>query len=976
MKAVAAGERRVVLVSGEPGIGKTSLSAAFAREAFENGAVVLYGRCDEDLGIPYQPWAEVLAHLVGHAPDDVLAAHVDARGSELARLAPDLARRATVGRASSSDAESERYLLFGAVVDLLARVSASAPVVLVLDDLHWADRPTVQLLRHVVSADAPLRLFVIGTFRDSDVGTDHPLAEALAALHRESGVERLALRGLGDDELLTLLETTAGHAMAEEGVALRDALLAETDGNPFFVGEMLRHLAETRAIYEDEQGRWVASPDLRTSGLPVSIREVIGRRVARLGPPTQRRAVARRGHRPRLRRRRARPGRRARRRRPHRPVRPGRRARRCSPKPTWPGRYTFAHALIEHALYDDLSAGRRARAHRTVAEALEEICGDDPAERIGELAYHWAQRHPAPGRGQGDRVRATGGRSGPRAARARRGAALVPGCARSARTGPPPTTRAVGPRCSSGSATRNDRRVIPRTARPCSRPAASPTTSTRSTSSCAPRCGTTEGGTASSARSTTNASTCSRARSTRLGDADSPDRARLLALLCVERTWDADFDERLSMATQAVDIARRTGDKAALVDAIRLCHESITMPQTLELRRRWNTEACDLADDLGDPTARLHANDYQSLGGAGGGRPRDHEDRVRDLRVGIRADRTTAQPVADRVPPGVASGCSKATSTPPSSRATEALTLGTAAGFPDDAVTFYGGQLIVLRWMQGRLHEMVALIEQVGARQPRTPDLPAPLSHSRRASTTPTTRCDSSSTPRSPTTSRCSPTPPGWPPTCSGPSAVARIGHRPAAMALVSTPVALARPVRDHTHQRSHGGVAHYLGLLAHTLDRHDEADRVVQPGARVPRGDGSAVLRRVDADRVGGPPRRPRPARRRPTGASPGRRRPTRRDRARVRLRRTRRAARCSNGSSSPPTCPWQQSGIGAEAQSSPSPRSLNQVHHLPRRVVAPCRTSRLPGRHPSADLVRPSHQRNSSVSACTTLHARNETR
>ena len=110
---------------------------------------------------------------------------------------------------------------------------------------------------------------------------------------------------------------------------------------------------------------------------------------------------------------------------------------------------------------------------------------------------------------------------------------------------------------------------------------------------------------------------------TRLGDTDSPDRARLLALLCVERTWDADFDERLSMATEAVDIARRTGDNAALVDAIRLCHESITMPQTLELRRRWNTEACDLADDLGDPTARLHANDYRFVGGVGGGRPRD-----------------------------------------------------------------------------------------------------------------------------------------------------------------------------------------------------------------------------------------------------------------------------------------------------------------------------------------------------------------
>ena len=88
------------------------------------------------------------------------------------------------------------------MVDLLARVSALAPVVLVLDDLHWADRPTVQLLRHVVSADVPLRLFVIGTFRDSDLDPDHPLAEALAALHREAEVERIALGGLGDDELL------------------------------------------------------------------------------------------------------------------------------------------------------------------------------------------------------------------------------------------------------------------------------------------------------------------------------------------------------------------------------------------------------------------------------------------------------------------------------------------------------------------------------------------------------------------------------------------------------------------------------------------------------------------------------------------------------------------------------------------------------------------------------------------------------
>ncbi len=206
LQAVVTGERRVVMISGEPGIGKTSLSVASAGAWFDAGAVVLYGRCDEDLGIPYQAWAELLVHLVRHAPEEMLAEHVDVRGSVLARLAPELARRAAGAHVPSSDAASERYLLFGAVVDLLARVSAVAPVVLVLDDLHWADRPTIQLLRHVVSGEAPRRLLVIATFRDSDLTSDHPLAEALASLHRESGVERLALSGLGAADLLTLLE--------------------------------------------------------------------------------------------------------------------------------------------------------------------------------------------------------------------------------------------------------------------------------------------------------------------------------------------------------------------------------------------------------------------------------------------------------------------------------------------------------------------------------------------------------------------------------------------------------------------------------------------------------------------------------------------------------------------------------------------------------------------------------------------------
>ena len=581
LKAIVTGAQRTVLISGEPGIGKTALSSGFARDAFEGGAVVLYGRCDEDLGIPYQPWAEAITHLVACAPGDLLAAHVEARGGELAGLVPELVERVPVPPSSSSDGESARYLMFGAVVDLLARVSAIAPVVLLLDDLHWSDRQTVQLVRHLVSVDAPLRLLMIGTFRESDVGTDHPLAETLAALHRESGVERLPLRGLGDDELLTLLEMTAGHQMTEDGVALRDALMAETEGNPFFVGEMLRHLAETQAIFQDDQGRWVASPDLRTSGLPVSIREVVGRRVARLGEDTQRvlslaavigrdfdvdvLALA---------------------------------ADRdedaviefCDQaviaavltEAQKVGRYSFAHTLIERTLYDGLSTARRARAHRRVADALEELCGDDPGERVGELAYHWAHATQPK-----DLTKATdyAQRAGDRAL-----AQLAPDEALHwygdaldllDRTWADDPNRRAALLLGLGDAQRQTGDPAHRETLLSAAHLADDVDATDLLVQCTLR----------NSRGTTSTvgaldheriEVVTRALE-RLGSTDSPDSARLIALLCLERAYDGEPDGRMALATKAIEMARRTGDRAALVDVMWMCHESIALPRNVEL---------------------------------------------------------------------------------------------------------------------------------------------------------------------------------------------------------------------------------------------------------------------------------------------------------------------------------------------------------------------------------------------------------
>jgi predicted ATPase/class 3 adenylate cyclase len=820
LKAVAAGARRAVLISGEPGIGKTSLSAGFARDAFEGGAVVLYGRCDDDLGIPYQPWAEALTHLVAHAPEDLLAAHVEAREGELTRLAPDLAIRTQLPTMSLSDGESDRYLLFGAVVDLLARVSSLAPVVLLLDDLHWADRQTVQLLRHVASAEAPLRLLMIGTFRESDVGVDHPLTEALAALHRESDVERLALRGLGDDELLTLLETTAGHEMTEDGVALRDALLAETEGNPFFVGEMLRHLAETQAITQNEQGQWVASRDLRTSGLPVSIREVVGRRVARLGPETERvlalAAVIGRDFDLAL-------------------LAPAvdldedtlidvcdrSVAAAVLTEAEVAGRYTFAHALIEHTLYDGLSASRRARAHRTIAETLEELCGGDPGERIGELAYHWAHatrpqdasKAISYAQQAGDRALAQ--LAPDEALRWYRDAldlldrgaaddlhlraALLLGLGDAQRQ----------------TADRAHRETLLAAARLADRIDAVDIlvrAALRNNRGLTSIFGAVD-------RERVEILTRALAR---LGDADSPERARLLGLLCVERQYDSDFDERLSMATQAVNIAQRTGDNAALVDAIRLPHESITMPQTLEIRMQWNVIACDLTADLGDPAARMWTNLWRSLSALEAGDIVTAKGAIavfefEAARIGQPFNRWQIAYHAtwQRILEGDLAAAEDT--------ATQALTLGAAAGY-EDAVTVYGAQLINLRSLQGRLHEVVPLIEQATLDNPGLPAFRAAL-----------------------TWAKCFDDPHHEVPRLLDievandfpmlrdsnwlvahvlwAEAAARSGHRSAAAVIYQRLLPWHNQFATNNVTVT-GGVAHFLGLLAHVLDRYDDAEQ------------------------------------------------------------------------------------------------------------------------------------------------------
>jgi class 3 adenylate cyclase len=260
---VAARTARAVLIGGEPGVGKTRLAAEWAHRAHEQGALVLYGRCDEELGAPYQPFAEALRALLPHVGADRLRS---VRGAEeIGRLVPELADLfPALPPPAQADPDTERYVLFDALARLVAVVSEDLPVLVVIDDLHWAAKPTLLLLRHLLRSGEGSRLQVVATYRTTDLDRNHPLAGVLADLHRDGTAERVSLDGLEAVEVNEYLS-----AVGYEDARLGAALATVTSGNPFFLIEVLRHV-------EESGGAWDPST------LPQGVREAVSRRLSRL----------------------------------------------------------------------------------------------------------------------------------------------------------------------------------------------------------------------------------------------------------------------------------------------------------------------------------------------------------------------------------------------------------------------------------------------------------------------------------------------------------------------------------------------------------------------------------------------------------------------------------------------------------------------------------------------------------------------
>jgi DNA-binding SARP family transcriptional activator/class 3 adenylate cyclase len=382
-----AGWRQMLLLAGEAGIGKSRLAAELAAVAHRDGAVVLWGRCDEGLGVAYQPVVEALRHYVRHCPDETLDAQLGRSRPQLARLVPELAEHRSDLAMPALDAEAERLWLFEAVSDLLGSVARSRPLLLVLDDLQWAAIPTLSLVRHLARA-AEDRVLIMGTYRDTELEPGHPLLGVLADLRRESGVTRLTVEGLDEKAVAAFVEAATGHALDDIALDLAAELHAETQGNPFFAGQILRHLVETGAL--DQCGRrWATTHAIDRLGIPEGVREVIGRRLARL-PDALRQALTvaavigreftvaaleripdAGGDADAL----------------LAALEGATHARLVQEMTGKPGRFGFVHDLVRQTLYGRLSGPRKARLHRRVGEALVGLAGSEAKPAM--LAHHF-----------------------------------------------------------------------------------------------------------------------------------------------------------------------------------------------------------------------------------------------------------------------------------------------------------------------------------------------------------------------------------------------------------------------------------------------------------------------------------------------------------------------------------------------------------------------------------------------------------
>jgi predicted ATPase len=380
------GRGRLVLLSGEAGIGKSRLADELATRARGAGSRVLWGRCWEAGGAPaYWPWVQALRAYVREAEPETLRPQLGPGAPDVAHLVPEV-RDLVPDLPEPLDLESEgaRFRLFDSTAAFICRASEDEPILLVLDDLHVADTPSLLMLEFVATAIADARIAVVALYRDVPGAPADPAATPLGALARSAGLH-LVLPGLDDLDVASFIELSTD---VEPHPTLVAAITEETEGNPLFVGEVVTLLAAEGRLDEVASAGW-------RPALPSSVKEVIGRRLHRLtqecvGVLEQASVVGREFPLDVLSRLSDRPT----------PELLGVldeaiTARVITDVPGAPGRLRFAHALVRDTLYDALPQTRRLELHRATAESIEATSGPDVTGRLSELAHHLFLALPA-----------------------------------------------------------------------------------------------------------------------------------------------------------------------------------------------------------------------------------------------------------------------------------------------------------------------------------------------------------------------------------------------------------------------------------------------------------------------------------------------------------------------------------------------------------------------------------------------------
>ena len=389
--AATSGQGSLTMVVGEPGIGKTALCEQLATYVALRGGRALVGHCYEEgsLSLPYLAFVEALRAYAQTCDVSRLRKELGPGAPDVARIVSEIRERLRIEPRPKGDPEEERYRLLQAVSDFLGSAAVAKPLLIVLEDLHSADRGTLEMLEHVARNLGDKRLLLVGTYRDIEVDRTHPLSAALAELRRLPHFGRVLLRGLNADEVRRMLSGIAGQDVPW---GLAEAVHRQTEGNPLFVQEVVRYLAE-EGIIEREEGRWRAKSDTPVEmRIPDGLRDVIGKRLSGLSESCNKvlsvAAVIGRDFQMEVLQKVA-----------------GmtddelfgalEEARKAAviEERTGAGakvNYRFAHAFFRQTLYEETIAPRRIRLHQQVARALEEIYKNRLEQHAAELAEHFS----------------------------------------------------------------------------------------------------------------------------------------------------------------------------------------------------------------------------------------------------------------------------------------------------------------------------------------------------------------------------------------------------------------------------------------------------------------------------------------------------------------------------------------------------------------------------------------------------------